>query len=186
MVRPSFRAFFNPRPLHLLPMFNGFFVPFSRPAHRSLATPLQLAQNPPDVAVVVPNPKLLFDQMAHPPQGPQRRLVPQSLRPLQQTLLQPLQVLCTQTRLAPGPTGLPQSRGPSLRQHPRPTVHAGVAHFQPASDFRFAQPLIQQSHPPQATAFQSLKVSTHSFGVPHAPIRCRESPVGCTILYESQ
>ena len=112
---PLFGLFFNPRPLHLLPMNDGLFVALPRPSHRPLTTPLQPAQNPPDVAVVVPNPKLLFDQMSHPPQGPQRCLVAQGFRSLQQTLLQPLQVLRTQTRLAPGPTGLLQSLRPLLR-----------------------------------------------------------------------
>src|SRR5215831_12375325 len=151
-------------------MGDGLFVALARPAHWPLATPPQLAQNLPHVAVVVPNPKLLFDQMAYSPQRPQRRLVAQSLRPLQQTLLQPLQVFRTQTRLASGTAGLPKSLSSLLSQHSNPAVHAGVAHFQATGYFRLAQPLLQQSYRPQAAALQSLKISAYSLWVSHADI----------------
>src|SRR6266581_494954 len=155
-------------------MLNRLLITLPRPSLRPLATPLQLPQDFPDVAGVVTNSKLLLDQVPDPPQSPQRRLVAQSFRSLQQALLQPLQVLPAQTRLAPGPTCLLQPFPPLLGQRLGPAVHTGMAHAQPPADFGLAQSLPQQPHPLQAASLQSLKVSVYSFWVSHAGIDASE------------
>src|SRR2546425_1653486 len=109
IVRHSLWAFFKGRPLHFLPMLDGLFLPLSRPSLLPLATPPQLPQDLRDVAGVIRNSKLPLDQMPDSPQGPQRGLVAQRLRSVQQAMLQPLQVLFPQTRLAPRPPGFLQA-----------------------------------------------------------------------------
>ena len=158
-------------------MLNRLLITLPRPSLRPLATPLELPQDFPDVAFVVMDSKLLLDQVPDPPQSPQRRLVAQSFRSLQQALLQPLQVLPAQTRLAPGPTCLLQPFPPLLGQRLGPAVHTGMAHAQPPADFGLAQSLPQQPHPLQAASLQSLKVSVYSFWVSHAGLDASEIPL---------
>src|SRR5437870_9110432 len=158
-------------------MLNRLLITLPRPSLRPLATPLELPQDFPDVAFVVMDSKLLLDQVPDPPQSPQWRLVAQSFRSLQQALLQPLQVLPAQTRLAPGPTCLLQPFPPLLGQRLGPAVHTGMAHAQPPADFGLAQSLPQQPHPLQAASLQSLKVSVYSFWVSHAGLDASEIPL---------
>ena len=71
MVHRSRSAFFNPRPTHSLPIPDGFFVALQRPPAGALAAPAELAQDAPDVSLVIAHPAPVLDQLAHPARGPQ-------------------------------------------------------------------------------------------------------------------
>src|SRR6516225_10631910 len=108
MVRPSFWVFFNLRPALLLPPPNLVFVALQRPSRRTLATPPQLAQNPPRLHGMVFHPTFLLDQMGHAPRGPQAGLVAQRLGPSLQPLLDVPQIFRTQARSPPHMSGFLQ------------------------------------------------------------------------------
>src|ERR1700758_4471968 len=63
IVRPSLCAFFKGWPALLFPLLDGNLVAFQRPSLRPLHTPLQSAQDLPDMSGVIANPELLLDQM---------------------------------------------------------------------------------------------------------------------------
>ena len=168
IVRPSARAFFKGRPAHFLPVPDRRLVPLPRPPLRSLATPAEPHQNPPDMARMVVNSKLSLDQIGHSSAGPQRRFVAQRFRPLHKASLQPPPVLPTQARLPSGPARLPQTLPPLLRVRFRPAAHRPVAGLYPPRDLGLMHPLSQQPdafHPP---LLQRLEISSHSCWVSHA------------------
>ena len=122
MVRPSFRAFFNLRPPLLLPPPDLVFVALQRPSHRTLATPPQLAQNPPRLDGMVLHPALLLDQVRYAPRSPKAGLIAQRLGSALQPLLDPSQVLGTQTRSPPRVSRFLESPYSALLQLRRPSA----------------------------------------------------------------
>src|SRR5260370_7285561 len=70
-VRRSQRAFFNPRPRDSLPLPDRLLVALERFAGGTLAAPVELAQNAPDMVLVVARPGPVLDESAHPARGPQ-------------------------------------------------------------------------------------------------------------------
>src|SRR5260370_6101399 len=64
-------VFFNPRPGASLPLPDRLLVALERFAAGTLAAPVELAQNAPDVVLVVAHPAAVLDERAHPARGPQ-------------------------------------------------------------------------------------------------------------------
>jgi hypothetical protein len=86
IVRPSFWAFLNLRPAALLPVLDPRFVAFQSATHRLLYAPPQLPQDAPDVAGVIIDCEVLFDQVGHSLARPQWCLIPQTLGTLVEQL----------------------------------------------------------------------------------------------------
>ena len=95
MVRPSLWVFFKFWPALLFPAPHRGFVSFAGPARRSLATPSQLPQDPPNMSWMVANSALALDQLLHPRRSPQTTGVPQRFRSALQPALNAPQLACS-------------------------------------------------------------------------------------------
>jgi hypothetical protein len=135
-VRPSWRAFFKPRPALSLPAADRLLVALPRLAGWSSATPVELAQDTPDLRRVVAPAVLLLDEFADPRQGPQSGKVAELLGSPFQALFEPSQLVVAELRppsRASGPTqpitaGGVQGLGPTvdrLAVYSQPTCHLG-------------------------------------------------------------
>jgi hypothetical protein len=78
-VRCSQRAFFDPRPRDSLPLPDRLLVAFELLAGGTLTAPVELAQNAPDVVLVVAHPGPVLDDRAHAARGPQPAGEPERL-----------------------------------------------------------------------------------------------------------
>ena len=82
------------------------------PARWTLAAPAELAQDAPDVGLVVAHPALVLDQLAHPARGPQPAGISERLGTALERLLDLAQLARAEFGLAPGPAGLLKPRRP--------------------------------------------------------------------------
>lgn len=63
------RAFFDPVPIAVAPLFNGGFISLTGPALRLLSAPAEVMQDVPDMARMALGPKLVFNDLGDPRQG---------------------------------------------------------------------------------------------------------------------
>src|SRR5215472_3064852 len=120
---PRGGLFFNARPRHPLPAPDRLFIALQCAPARSLAAPVELAQDSPYLRGVILYAALLLDELAHPPQCPQSGCVSQHLRATFERALNRGQLLRTQLGFASGASGLLQSCPAHTRQRPLPTNH---------------------------------------------------------------
>ena len=111
----------------------------------------------------------LFDQVGHPPRGPQTGFVAQSLGPTLQPALDVPQIFRTQTRSASRPSRLLEGPLSAPLELLRPAVHGLPMHSHPAGYFRLRNSLLQQPSPEEASLLQRLKISSNSCWVSHRP-----------------
>ena len=168
MVRRSQRAFFKLWPAHSLPVPDRLFVALQRPPGGPLAAPAELAQDAPDVSLVIAHSALVLDQLAHPGRGPQPAGVAERRGSALERLLDLAQLVRAQFGLTPGPAGLLQTRPPGLGELPRPANHRLPMDAQAPRHLTLAHALLEQlrgCHPPP---FQSLKVPPHTCCITHS------------------
>jgi hypothetical protein len=168
IVRLSRRAFFNLRPTVFLPVADSFLVAFHRPTSGPLARPIKLAQDAPDVVLVVSHSALVLDEVAHPPRGPQSAGVPESLRTALERPLDLGQLVGRQLRWPTGARRFAQSPHPGLLQLARPTADRLAVHSHPPRHLGLAQPLPQQSRRFQPPPLQPCEVPPHTRWISHA------------------
>ena len=153
MVRPSFRVFFNLRPALLLPPPNLVFVALQRSSRRTLATPPQLAQNPPRLHGMIFHPAFLLDQVGYAPRRPQTGFVAQRLRPTLQPLLDPVQVFGTQACPPPCMPCFLQRSHSAVLQLRRPTTDGLPMYAHLPCHLRLMNAFAQQLRGPQTPLF---------------------------------
>ena len=168
MVRRSLSAFFKPWPAHSFPVPDRLLVALQRAPGGSLAAPAELAQDAPDVGLVIAHPALVLDQLAHPARSPQSAGVAERLGSASERLLDLAQLARAQFGLTPGPSSLLQPRPPGLQKLPRPANHRLPMDAQAPRHFTLAHALLEQlrgCHPPP---FQSRKVPPHTRCITHS------------------
>src|ERR1017187_1305823 len=168
--------FFNSRPSPLPPNPDSSLIPLPCPARRPLRTPAQADQNLPYMTFVVANAELLLDQIRHSRTGPQRCLVPQSFRTLQQQFFQPLPVLLSQQRLAACPARSPQCPLALLPILPSPPHHRLPCHPHSPCGLRVTESFLHQPHRFKPALLQRLKVASYPCWISHAPLDARPPP----------
>lgn len=119
------------------------------------------------MAGMVANSALVLDQLSHPWQGPQTRLVAKRFGASLQSALDLAQVIGRQASLPPAPAGRVQARGPSGGQHACPATDGLPMHPNLPRHVGLTPPCLQQLRRLQAAALQSLKVAFDSPRVSH-------------------
>jgi len=122
IVRRSQRAFLIPRPRDLLPLPDRLLVAFQRFSGGTLAAPVKLAQNAPDVVLVVAHPGPVLDEIAHPTRGPQPAGKAKRLGPALERAFELAQLGRAELGWSPGALGLAQAAHPGLTKLPRPAA----------------------------------------------------------------
>lgn len=122
MVRLSQRAFFNPRPRDFLPLPDRLLVALQRPPARTLAGPVELAQDAPDVVLVVSHPGPVLDEIAHPARGPQPGGKSERLGPTLECALQVAQLGRAELGWPAGALGPAQAAHSGLFKLPCPAA----------------------------------------------------------------
>jgi hypothetical protein len=182
IVRPSFWAFFDGGPSLPLPLVNGRLVPFQRPACGPLRTPVQLPQQLPDVARMIANVELLFDQVPDPLAGPQRGLIAEFLGSLQQAAHQSPALLVIQQRLAPGSPSGPQRFFPIFGSYLGPTAYGLAAYLHSAGHFALIEPFLQQLQSLKASLLQPDEIASYTSCVSH-DLKDEPRASGVTLYY---
>ena len=122
MIRRCWSAFFKLGPATLLPVPDRRLVALQRLVGGSLATPIELAQDAPDVVLVVPHSALVRDEIADPARGPQSAGKAKRLgSPLERTL-ELAQLGRAESGWTPGVLGLAQTSKTRLLKLARPAA----------------------------------------------------------------
>lgn len=138
------------------------------PGPRPLRTPSQANQHLPHRTFVVADAELLLDPMRPSRAGPQRCLVPQSFRTLQQQFLPPLPILLSQQRLAACPARslpCPLALLPIL---PSPAPHRVPCHLPPPCCLRVTESFLHPPHRFKPALLQRLQVASYSCWISQA------------------
>jgi hypothetical protein len=101
---------------------DALLVVLERFAGRSLAAPTQLAQDAPDVVLVVSHPGALGDQIAHPGRGPQPADISAHLGAALERALEVAQLDRAELRWTAGALRLAQRAHSGLLELPRPAA----------------------------------------------------------------
>ena len=118
---------------------------------------------------VIANAELLLDQVHHPRAGPQACLVARRFRCLLEQLLQPLEIVRTQQRLASRSPGFLQALLALVAILLDPACHRLADHLQPSRNLGLLQPFFfQQPDRLETTLFQRLEIASHSGRISHA------------------
>jgi hypothetical protein len=121
------------------------------------------------VTGVVADPGDLFDELAHPRQGPKVGRKAKSWRTRPQGFIQKLQVLLFQSRLAPSTTRLSQGRAASAPPRRVPAMNAGPADAELAGDLRLLVPTgSEHTGSPLPAGLQPVEVAARTKGLLHA------------------
>src|SRR5208283_3032314 len=139
IVRRSQSAFFNSRPLHLLPLPNRLLVAFQRPSGRTLAAPTQFAQDAPDVVLVEAHPGPLLDEIPHAARGPQPSGISDRLGPPFERALEIAQLGRAELGWPPSASRLAQAAHAGLPKLPRPAADRLPVHPQLARHLGLAE-----------------------------------------------
>jgi hypothetical protein len=137
--------FFNFRPAHPFPLQYRRFIALRGTARRSLATPAQRMQNPPDMSGMILLPRLPLDQISHAPSGPKRGAVTESFGTGFQSLAQLLQLNWLQAGLAACARRLNECFGSLFLPGSMPTADRLAVNAQSPSDFPFEGSLGQKA-----------------------------------------
>lgn len=122
------------------------------------------------MAGMIANPAFPFDEIRHPPGGPQAGVISQGFRATSQPAFDALHVLGTEAWLPSSPSSPFQSDRTGHRQLLPPAVHGLTMHAHATGDLRFAEALGQQTRRPQSAAFQGEKIAPDSSGGSHSVI----------------
>ena len=118
------RAFFYPDPLDLGPVLDRRVVALEGTSSRTLATPAQPREDPPDVTWVVGDAGQALDDFADAGQCPEVGGKPVREWPLQEFALEPREVPLVQSRQTAGPAGTAQRGRASLGPFGVPAARA--------------------------------------------------------------
>ena len=143
MVRRSQSAFFNLRPAVLLPLPDCLLVALERFSSGTLAGPVKLAQDAPDVVLVVSHPGPVLDEIAHPTGGPQSAGKSERLGSALECALEVAQLGRDELRWTPGASGLAQAAHSRCSKFPRPAANRLAVYAQLSRDLGLAKPLSQ-------------------------------------------
>ena len=94
------------------------------------------------MSFVIAHPALVLDQLAHPTGGPQPAGVSKRLGSTLERVFDLLEVGATQSRLAPRPSGLFQTRSTGLYELSRPANHRLPMHPQAPRDLTLTHALL--------------------------------------------
>ncbi len=117
---------------------------------------------------MITHPTFLLDQMDYPVRSPQAGFIPQRLRPASESALELVDLLRTQSRLAPGSTRLLQPSASVDAQLRRPLAHRLPMGAHPARHFRLTQSLREQIRCTQAPPLQCFEVPAYPCWKSHA------------------
>jgi len=114
-------------------------------AGRSLAGPIELAQDAPDVVLVVTHPGPILDELTHPVRGPQPGGKAESFRAAFERALDLVQLRRAKLGWSSNALGLAQSSHTRLCQRPGPAADRLPMRAHRAGDLGLAQAFAQQS-----------------------------------------
>jgi len=138
------------------------------PAHRTLATPAQGTQNPPHMARMKLLSSLSFDQIGHPPGGPQSGAITQRLGAFFETPAQLFQLHGLQARFAAGSAGFLKRFGSFVLPGLVPAADRLAVHMEFAGYLGLAQALVEEFGGFESPLFQLIKIAFDAFGITHA------------------
>lgn len=143
MVRRSQSAFFNLGPAVLLPLPDGLLVALQGFANRTLAGPVKLAQDAPDMVLVVPHSGPVFDEVAHAARGPQPGSKSECFGTTLERVFDPAQLGRAELGPPSGVLGLAQAAHAGLLQFARPTADRLPMHPHHSGDLGLAESLFK-------------------------------------------
>jgi len=182
IVRPSLRAFFNGRPSLLLPLGDGFLVPFDGTTHGPLATEAERAEQLPDMARMIADAELGLDHLGHAGASPQRRRVAKRLRACYQHGLQLSELAGIQLGQAAGAARLAQGGLAAFAVLPHPAAHRLAGDLQLSGDLSLSNALAEQAQGFHAAALEGVEVPFLAFGVSHTFLDAQD-PKKVTLYY---
>jgi len=128
---------------------------------------------------------LPFDQIGHPPSGPQASAITQSFGACFQALAHLLQLLRVQARFAARASSLFESVGSVVQPGMMPTADRLAMDLEFARHLGLAQALVEELGGFEPPPLQLTKVAFNAFGITHAQRLSRES-TDVTIFYDIQ
>ncbi len=162
MCAPNRAAFFYPRPVFALPLFNAGFIALQRPALGLLAAETKLMQQAGDVTAVVLNLATLSNDQCHPSGGPQLGGKAVGDRPLHQALDDALALRVVQLRRPPRRRAHLQRLTATISPCIAPTHDGAGRAVGHATDFSQRVTLIQQAQRLAAPRFDHVRRSSWS------------------------
>jgi hypothetical protein len=155
--------FFHGRPTLLLPLGDGFLVPFDGTAHGPLATETERAEQLPDMARMIADAELGLDHLGH----AQRCRVAKRLRTCYQHGLQLSEPAGIQLGQAAGAAGLAKGSLAAFPVLPHPAAQRLAGDLQLAGDPSLRNALAEKLQGFHAAALQGVEVPSLAFGASH-------------------
>ena len=134
---------------------------------------------------VVCDPETAIDQVGHPMDRPEARLVSKPLRSILQRALDRSKLRVGKLGLTPRAPGLLESLGAQLLQGQLPSVHRLAMDPEFSGDLGLRGPLLEQPCRLQAAGFQRIEISSHTSWISHAR-SIAHSAEKATILFNNQ
>src|SRR5256885_2745757 len=159
---PSRRAFFYPRPVLPLPVFDGLLVALDGARFGFLGAPLQAMHQPTDMIAMVMYSELAPDDFGDSRRGPQLRPVAVGLGSLEKQLHQAAPLARPQLERASGREAHPQSVGSPSAPRPQPAQDRTGGTGDAAPHFVQRQARVPQGQRPPATVLEQIGTSLQS------------------------